>query len=326
MTNGDSNQSFGPTSPYPSDGGQQPTHQPYGSHESWQNSGQYPQQPQGFYQPQGELLGKQRNTVGLIALIVAIVGFVFACIPGALIVGWILLPVAFILSIVGLALSGKTKGTSISALILSVVGTIVGVLVFLFAVGSAFEDAFDDDVSVSSTAEVEGEDDTDEAAPAGDATPQDEEGDDEGSSDDVEGTRENPGELGSVISGEEWDVTVDSFDRDMTEEVLAENQFNDEPDDGNTYAVAEVTVTYTGDDSGDPWMDLDFVYVTENGNTTAYYDTDAIGPEPDIMDIGEMYEGASNTGNVLFEIPEDDSGLLRVTPGLLSEDAFIATS
>ena len=36
------------------------------------------------------------------AMIVAIVGFIFACIPGALIVGWILLPIAFVLSIVSL--------------------------------------------------------------------------------------------------------------------------------------------------------------------------------------------------------------------------------
>src|SRR5699024_2284731 len=70
---------------------------------------------------------KQRNIVGLIALIVVVVGFIFACIPGALIVGWILLPISFILSIVGLAMSGKTKGTSISALIVSIVGFIVGV-------------------------------------------------------------------------------------------------------------------------------------------------------------------------------------------------------
>ncbi len=44
------------------------------------------------------------NIVALVAMIVAIVGFIFACIPGALIVGWILLPIAFVLSIVSLFL------------------------------------------------------------------------------------------------------------------------------------------------------------------------------------------------------------------------------
>ena len=40
---------------------------------------------------------KTRNGLGIAAFVIAIVGFVFACIPGALIVGWVLLPIAFIL-------------------------------------------------------------------------------------------------------------------------------------------------------------------------------------------------------------------------------------
>jgi hypothetical protein len=78
----------------------------------------------------------------LIALIVSIIGFVFACIPGALIVGWVLLPAAFVLSIVGLCLSGKSKGTSIAAVIISIVGVVVGLVVFFAVVADAFHDAF----------------------------------------------------------------------------------------------------------------------------------------------------------------------------------------
>ncbi|MFF1875766.1 DUF2510 domain-containing protein [Kitasatospora herbaricolor] len=39
----------------------------------------------------------QRNVLGIVALAVAVLGFIFAAIPGALIVGWVLLPIAFIL-------------------------------------------------------------------------------------------------------------------------------------------------------------------------------------------------------------------------------------
>jgi hypothetical protein len=85
---------------------------------------------------------RQSNTVGLVALILSIIGFVFACIPGALIVGWVLLPAAFILSIVGLCLSGKSKGTSIAAVIISIIGVVVGFVVFFAVVGNAFHDAF----------------------------------------------------------------------------------------------------------------------------------------------------------------------------------------
>jgi len=78
----------------------------------------------------------------MIALIASIVGFIFACIPGALIVGWVLLPIAFILGIVGLFLSGKAKGASIAAIIISVVGAVVGAVVFFTVVADAFNDAF----------------------------------------------------------------------------------------------------------------------------------------------------------------------------------------
>ncbi|WP_238476294.1 DUF2510 domain-containing protein [Agromyces mariniharenae] len=83
------------------------------------------------------------HVLGIIALVVAAIGFIFACIPGALIVGWILLPVAFILSIVAFFLKGA-KWPAITALVVSVVGTIVGVVVFLTVVTTSFSEAFED--------------------------------------------------------------------------------------------------------------------------------------------------------------------------------------
>ena len=72
-----------------------------------------PQQPYAAppaYAPQGTPTEKPaRNTLGLVAMIIAIVGFIFACIPGALIVGWLLLPIAFILGIA----SAWARGLSI---------------------------------------------------------------------------------------------------------------------------------------------------------------------------------------------------------------------
>jgi hypothetical protein len=62
-----------------------------------------------------------------------------------------LLPIAFILGIVGLFLSGKAKGTSIAAVIVSIIGTAVGVVVFLTVASDAFKDAFHkSDLSASS--------------------------------------------------------------------------------------------------------------------------------------------------------------------------------
>ena len=54
-----------------------------------------PPQP---YPPQGQVpapmqqapapLKKGRNTVGIVALVMAVIGFIFACVPGALILAW----------------------------------------------------------------------------------------------------------------------------------------------------------------------------------------------------------------------------------------------
>ena len=77
---------------------------------------------------------KGRNTVGIVALVMAIIGFIFACVPGALIVGWILLPISFIVGLVGLFRKGEAIWPAITAVIVSVVGTVVGVFVFLVVV------------------------------------------------------------------------------------------------------------------------------------------------------------------------------------------------
>ncbi|MFB9957829.1 DUF2510 domain-containing protein [Agromyces bracchium] len=69
------------------------------------------------------------NVLGIVALVVAAVGFVFAVIPFVQVVGLILLPIAFVLAIIALFLKGR-KWPAITGLILSVVGGIIGTIVF----------------------------------------------------------------------------------------------------------------------------------------------------------------------------------------------------
>ena len=94
------------------------------------------------------------HVLAIVALVVAAVGFIFACIPGVFIVGWVLLPIAFILSIVAFFLKGA-KWPAITALALSVVGTIVGVVILVVLVSGAFNQAveeFDDAIAEASEA------------------------------------------------------------------------------------------------------------------------------------------------------------------------------
>ncbi|QOD43702.1 DUF4352 domain-containing protein [Clavibacter zhangzhiyongii] len=88
---------------------------------------------------------KQKNTIGLIALILAGIGFLFGVIPPLSGLAWIFFIPAIVLAIIGLTRKGQAKGTSISALILAVVGWIVAIIVasvtILGAVGTAIEES-----------------------------------------------------------------------------------------------------------------------------------------------------------------------------------------
>lgn len=83
------------------------------------------------------------NVLGIIALVVAVVGFVFACIPDMMGVAWVLLPVAFVLSLVGLFTRGA-KWPAVTALIVSIAATVVGIVLFvnllLGSLGGVFEE------------------------------------------------------------------------------------------------------------------------------------------------------------------------------------------
>lgn len=245
------------------------------------------------------------HVVAIVALSVAVVGFIFACMPGALIAGWVLLPIAFVLSIVAFFLRGK-KWPAIAALTISIVGTIVGFVVFFAVVSDSFDDAFNGgDITVSQP----GEDDAVDDEPSAEAGPE-------------AGTRENPLPLGTVISGEEWQVVVNSVTLDATDAVLAANMFNEPPAAGAVYALANVTVTYLGPDSGfASTVGLD--YVTATGEVISTWDNFAVAPEP-TLDSGELYTGGSSTGNIVFQIPASGDGSIRVRPGFLGDEVFVA--
>ncbi|RUQ98186.1 DUF4352 domain-containing protein [Labedella endophytica] len=88
---------------------------------------------------------KAKNTIGLIALIVAIVAFVFAVIPPTSFIAWLPAVVAIVLAIIGLTRKDQKKGTSIAAIVIAPVAWIIAIIVALtatlFAVGDAIDEA-----------------------------------------------------------------------------------------------------------------------------------------------------------------------------------------
>ncbi|WP_336650190.1 hypothetical protein [Kocuria rosea] len=253
---------------------------------------------------------KQSNVVGLIALITAVLGFIFACIPGALIVGWILLPIAFVLGLVSLFLKDKSKWMGITAVILSIVGTIVGVVVFLTVVATSFDEAFDS----GNTTVVEPSDDAvaDDGAAEGDAAAE-------------AGTRGNPYPIGSVIESDDWRVVVNSVTLAATDAVVSANEFNEPPAEGSEYMLINYSATYLGDDpEGQMPAFVAVEYVTADSTTVNSFDNAVVAPEA-IDTISTLYTDGTATGNAAFEVPTTtaDQGVLAVTPGMLGDKVFV---
>ena len=244
---------------------------------------------------------KEKNTLGLIALVVAIIGFIFACVPGALVVGWVLLPIAFILGIAGMFQAGKTKQTSIAAIIISIVGTVVGVSVFAFVVSDSVKDAFgSSDLKPSSSVAANGG--------VGNTDPSRE----KSSTSDEPGTRQNPIPIGQTVTSKDWEVTL-GVPREAGAEVAAANQFNDRPKAGFEFWVVPVTATYIGDESGSVMFGVRVSFVGSDNRT--YNDYCGVIPDP-LSDVGELYQGGVAKGNACVSVPAGADGLWAVTSGI----------
>lgn len=140
-----------------------------------------------------------------------------------------------------------------------------------------------------------------------------------------EGTRDNPYPIGSTISEDDWDLTVNSVTLDANEAVASGNTFNDPPADGHQYIMVNITVTYTGDDA-DGSIPLNTIeYVTADGNTINSYDSMAIPPEQ-FDSMSTLYNGASTTGNIAFAVPSDTAGegTLAVRASMFGDKVFVA--
>jgi len=250
---------------------------------------------------------KKTNVLALIAMIVAVVGFIFACIPGALIVGWVLLPIAFVLSIVSLFLKGDRKWMGVVGLVVSVVGTIVGFVVFFAVVATSFNDAFNNgDTVVEQPVEAVGETDAGQS--------------DAGEADAAQGTRENPYPIGSTISSDDWTLVVNSYSADGNATVAKANQFNDAPPAGSHYELVNYTVTYTGEESGLA-AEVGIDFVTSAGNVVNSYD--ALVVLGDEMGMDELYNGATATGSQAFLVPDGETVTIRVRPGMFADEVFV---
>lgn len=169
------------------------------------------------------------------------------------------------------------------------------------------------------TAETETVEDSDEATEVSEEPAEEE---DEPSGD--AGNRDNPLALGDTLEGAEWTVTLNSADLGADDEVQAENEFNEPAEEGLSFALFNVDVTYTGEDSEMIALGVGFAFVSTSGETYNDYDASAVAPNA-LDEMSELYTGGSESGNVVTAIPEDADGLVRISTGFIDEqEAFFA--
>ncbi|GAA2517924.1 hypothetical protein GCM10010407_04340 [Rarobacter incanus] len=265
----------------------------------------------------------------------AIVGVIFACVPGALIIGWVLLPVSLVLGVIGAVQKDSPKGTSIAAIVVAIVGGGVAAVVAIALVGNAVGKAISAaapsaSTSVSAEATTDATTDSQRNDPdtgaSGEDTDNPDDSDAAGETSADRGTsRDTPAPIGTKLTTDDWKITVKKVTLDADKQVAKANMFNDEPKKGSVYILVYVTATYTGDDDQGsiPWVSVD--YITADGTTISGTDSLAVAPKA-FNRIDAVYPGGSVKGNFVLEVPKKGvgDGVLAITPQLFADKVFIA--
>lgn len=122
--------------------------------------------------------------------------------------------------------------------------------------------------------------------------------------------------------GDGWSLTVTGPAADITDAVLAENQFNDPPPEGFRFVGVPVRLDYGGEGSSSPFT----VTIKAVGNSNLQYSTQC-GVTPGELDsFGDVFTGGGIEGQECFVVPAADLGSVVLYAGTLLEDyVFFAT-
>ena len=127
--------------------------------------------------------------------------------------------------------------------------------------------------------------------------------------------------LGEVMIGSDGtEISVVEITADAWPLVLAANRYNDPPKEGNRFFMVRVEVTNPSDALQSVDIDkYDFEFIGDNRVVYTQFDNDC-GIAPDELDT-EIFPGGRNEGNVCFELPQEERGLILIyQPGYSAED------
>lgn len=269
----------------------------------------------------------QSKGFAVTALVLGIVAILGSWIPflsiGSALIG--LIGLVFGIVAIVKAVKGSAAGK-----VMAIVGTVLSALAILFAIistaaGAAAIDSSMDEIEEDITAELAAEPTSepgDESAADSELeqnaaeTPSEPEVSDEG-------TRDNPFPAGSVLSNDEVEVTLGAANWAADGVVADENQFNEPAPEGTTYVIVPVTIANVASvEPVTPWLELQVFYVAPDGRS--YEEASVVVPE-DVIDIDDLYEGGTGTGNLVYAIPSEahEAGVWGVELGWFSDTVFV---
>ena len=137
-------------------------------------------------------------------------------------------------------------------------------------------------------------------------------------------SRLSPTPMGSAADiGGGWQLTVTGPASDITDAVMAENQFNEPPPDGFRFVGVNAVYAYGGEGTGNAFA----VTARAVGNANLGLSTEC-GVTPGEFDISaDIFAGGSVTGTLCFVVPADSTGLVvYATADLGTSSVMFATA
>ena len=134
----------------------------------------------------------------------------------------------------------------------------------------------------------------------------------------------NPVEAGGILQGSDGtEISVLEIIADARQQIAEENMFNDPPEEGNRFYMIRVDIVYPPGDESINVREADFRLIGDNRLIYAPFDQ-TCGLIPDEL-RGEIFGGGRIEGNICFEIPEDEAGLILIhEPGGSESRRFLS--
>lgn len=257
------------------------------------------------------------NGLAVAGFVVALVALLLSLIPIVNNGAFVLALVGLVLAIVGLVKARRgapRQGMAIAGIVLAVVSgaAVLASQAFYSSVLDDVSDALDDTPAVSGE-DAQAEPDAD----AADQAATDEDGADPEPAAE-EGTRDNPFTFAESVGNDDWTIDLGK-PHEAWADIRAENEFNESPADGMEYWIVPVEATYTGSETGTPWLDITVEFVGDDNVT--YSDSCGVIPD-DLMDTDELYEGGSAKGNTCVAVPAGAHGAWTLTTGWFADPVF----